>query len=83
MTLANQVEGLPSIDPNYELLVVVFNATTETQQVQDAGWAGQGLTLHPALQASGDPVVLAAGVDERGVARVPARTVGVFVTSTK
>lgn len=44
---------------------------------------GQGLTLHLALQRSGDPVVLGAGVDERGVASVPARTVGVFVKEEK
>ena len=79
MTLADRVEGLPSIDPHYALIVVVFNATTETPQVQDAGWAGQGLTLHPALKESGDQLVLGAGVYERGLARVPARTVGVFV----
>jgi len=76
MTLADQVAGLPPLDPNYALIVVVFNVTTETQQVQDDVWAGRGLALHPALQASGDPVVLAARVDERGVARMPARAVG-------
>jgi len=81
MTLANRVKGLPPLDPTYDLIVVIFNVTTSPQQVQHAGWAGQGLTLHPALQAAGDPVVLAAGVDERGVASVPARTVGVFVCS--
>ena len=79
MTLADRVEGLPSIDPHYELIVVIFNATTETQQVQDAEWSGRGLSLHPALSASGDPLVLEAMIDERGLARVPARTVGVFV----
>ena len=83
MTLADRVAGLPSIDPHYALIVVVFNATTETQMVQHDGWAGRGLALHPALKESGDPVVLEAVIDEHGVTKVSARTVGVFVSTSE
>ncbi|MCB0188679.1 MAG: DUF3372 domain-containing protein, partial [Caldilineaceae bacterium] len=80
MSLSDQVDGLPSIDPHHDLIVVVFNATTHTQQFQKLDWQGCGLTLHPAHRASGDAVVLTASVnDEAGMVTVPARTVAVFV----
>ncbi|MCB0183532.1 MAG: DUF3372 domain-containing protein, partial [Caldilineaceae bacterium] len=83
MSLADQVPGLPSIDPNYDQIVVLFNATTNTQHFQKLDWQGMGLALHPALQTSRDPVVSAATVDdETGIATVPARTVAVFVCYT-
>ncbi len=80
MSLADQVPGLPRLDPNYALIVVVFNATPHPQQFQKLDWQELGLTLHPALHANGDTVVLQAAVDDAaGVVTVPARTVGVFV----
>ncbi|HRW06620.1 MAG TPA: pullulanase-type alpha-1,6-glucosidase [Caldilineaceae bacterium] len=80
MSLSDQVDGLPSIDPHYDFIIVVFNATTHTQQFQKLDWQGCGLTLHPAHQASSDAVLLTASVnDEAGMVTVPARTVAVFV----
>ncbi len=81
MSLTDQVAGLPSIDPLYKLIVVVFNATTHTQHIQKLDWQGIGLTLHPALHTSGDPIVLQTVVDdENGGLTVPARTVAVLVS---
>jgi pullulanase-type alpha-1,6-glucosidase len=80
MSLTDRVKGFPSIDPNYDLVVVLFNATTHSQQFRKLDWQGLGLTLHPALQELGDPVTLTAAVDNAtGVATVPPRTVAVFV----
>lgn len=79
MSLSNQVEGLPSIDPNHNLIVVAFNATTRAQQFQKPDWQGLGLTLHPALRESGDQVMLGAAVDDgEGIITVPPRTVVVL-----
>lgn len=81
MSLSDQVSGLPSIDPIYDLIVVAFNATTLTQQLQKLDWQGLGLTLHPALQASDDAAMLEAKVDDaRGMVMVPPRTVAVFTS---
>jgi len=80
MSLSDQVDGWPGIDPNYDLIVVVFNATTHTQQFQKLDWQGIGLTLHPLLQKGGDSLLLEAEVnDVTGIVSVPPRTVGVFV----
>ncbi|MEZ4620654.1 MAG: alpha-1,6-glucosidase domain-containing protein [Caldilineaceae bacterium] len=76
MSLTNRVKGLPSLDPTYDLVVVLFNATTHTQRFQKLDWQGMGLRLHPALCEGGHAVVLEARVDdEAGEVTVPARTV--------
>ncbi|MET8830987.1 pullulanase-type alpha-1,6-glucosidase [Streptomyces sp. NPDC004610] len=60
-------------------LVVVFNATPDTQEQRVPALAGQDHRLHP-VQASGtDPVVKRAAYDrENGTFSVPPRTVAVF-----
>jgi hypothetical protein len=63
------------LDPDRERLVVVFNATPESQQVEIGGAAA--LELHP-IQANGaDDVVKQTLVDSTSVT-VPARTVVVL-----
>ncbi len=47
MSLADAVEGLPAIDPNNDLIVVLFNATDETQTFTTATLQGTALRLHP------------------------------------
>lgn len=81
MSLTDQVEGLPPLDPTYKLIVVVFNATTHPQKFQKLDWQGIGLTLHPALLTAGDAVVLETIADDaQGMVTVPPRTVAVLVS---
>ncbi|MFF0742677.1 pullulanase-type alpha-1,6-glucosidase [Streptomyces sp. NPDC004111] len=60
-------------------LVVVFNATPQTQRQTVAAAAGTGYALHPVQAAGADPAVRAAGYDGAlGTFTVPGRTVAVF-----
>ncbi len=67
-----------SLDPNYDRVVVVFNATPQTQSYTVASLAGATLTLHPVLANSADPVVRTATAAQ-GALTVPGRTTAVFV----
>jgi hypothetical protein len=69
-----------SVDPNYDLVVVVFNATGEEQRFTLSTLAGTALELHPVQAASNDPVVQTAAFDAgAGGFVVPARTTAAFV----
>ncbi len=69
-----------SLDPNYDAIVVLFNATTETQVYPYDGMAGGAFALHPVLAASSDPLVQTAAFDSNaGAFSVPAMTTAVFV----
>lgn len=80
MALSDAVEGAPDLDPRWERIVVVFNATLEERRVAHPAFAQFPFELHPAQRAGRDPRVRAARV-ERGQAAVvvPPRTVAVFV----
>jgi len=81
MSLADKVDGLPELDPNYDLIVVLFNASDETQTFSAANLPDVTLSLHP-LQANSttDKGVKQATFDaETGIFRIPARTTAVFV----
>ncbi|MBZ0278849.1 MAG: pullulanase-type alpha-1,6-glucosidase, partial [Anaerolineae bacterium] len=89
-TGAEQVPGLivmglsdtvgDNIDPNYAMIVVVFNATDEVQNFAQESLAGMAFELHPVLVNSHDPVVTASSFDSAsGTFSVPARTTAVFV----
>jgi pullulanase len=68
------------LDPDFDLIVVVFNATNEAQRITIDGIKGAPLTLHPVQLASIDPVVrLAAFDEEKGAFAVLERTTAVFV----
>lgn len=76
----SDVNQATNLDPNYDLLVVLFNATGDSLSVGDPTFAGLPLTLHPVQQNSADPVVREASFDSvAGTFTVPARTTAVFV----
>ncbi len=67
------------IDPRWKAIIVMFNATPQTQ-VQPAGVpAGAQVALHPVQAASLDPIVRQSAFNaSRRTVTVPARTVAVF-----
>jgi pullulanase-type alpha-1,6-glucosidase len=69
-----------NLDPNYDRVVVVFNANDEELVYAAAELAGRALELHPVLAASADPVVAGSLWDaDAGEFTVPGRTTVVFV----
>ncbi len=69
------------LDPHWQRVVVVFNATAgpAAQRVPDL--AGVDLRLHPELVASADTVLRTASADPAtGTLTVPSRSVAVYVT---
>ena len=68
------------IDPNYDMVVVLFNARTEEVTFTVEDLAGMGFELHPVQAASYDEIVQGAAYDaESGTFTVPAFTTAVFV----
>ena len=72
--------GDANLDPNYSMIVVVFNATPDEQSIELPQLAEVPLELHPVQAASSDPVVRAASADA-GTLTVPAYTTAVFVVN--
>ncbi|MFJ4482039.1 pullulanase-type alpha-1,6-glucosidase [Streptomyces longwoodensis] len=63
-------------------LVVVFNATPESQRQRVGSLAGTGYALHPVQASGADPVVRTSAYDRStGTFTVPSRTVAVFRTT--
>ena len=80
MSLSDKNSKLPDLDPAYEQIVVLFNASDTAQSFTIAGLASQGFRLHPVQANSADGVVRSATFDPAtGVFSVPARTTAVFV----
>ncbi|MEM9952638.1 MAG: pullulanase-type alpha-1,6-glucosidase [Chloroflexota bacterium] len=68
------------LDPNADLIVVVFNATPNDISYSVDALVDAGLELHPVQQNSFDSVVQGASFDaETGTLNVPAWTTAVFV----
>ena len=68
------------IDPNYEFIVVLFNANDEAQTFTNADLIGQTMQLHTVQAAGNDAVVKTATFTSgTGTFSVPARTTVVFV----
>ncbi len=68
------------LDPQYKMLVVLFNANKVAQTFQASEFMGVDLNLHGDLYFSNDPVVKTAMFDKAtGNFSVPARTTVVFV----
>lgn len=68
------------LDPNYEKIVVVFNAQPDPTSFADETLKGLALELHPIQAASIDEVVKTAAFDPAaGSLAVPGRTAVVFV----
>ncbi|MBC7871142.1 MAG: DUF3372 domain-containing protein, partial [Chitinophagaceae bacterium] len=69
-----------NIDPNYALVVALFNASPDEITFTQADLVGMGLTLHPVQVSSHDPIVQGAAFDpETGTFTIPGRTTAVFV----
>jgi pullulanase/glycogen debranching enzyme len=83
MTLADEDDtGVPAgdLDPNYDRIVVLFNAAPDEVTFSLADAAGLELHLHPIQAASADPVAQTASFDPAtGAFTVPGRTTAVFV----
>lgn len=68
------------IDPNYDMIVVLFNANPEGVSFTETAVANLPFSLHPIQQNSVDGVVQTAAFDEAtGTFSVPAWTTAVFV----
>lgn len=64
-------------------LVVVLNATPDTQQQRVDSLAGHGYRLHPVQASGADPIVKSASyAEESGTFAVPGRTVAVFTRTS-
>jgi pullulanase len=78
MVLDDTVGG--DLDPNYEKIVVAFNALPETTSFTAEALSGLALELHPLQAASVDSVVQQAAFDPAtGTLSIPGRTTAVFV----
>ncbi|MEZ4719811.1 MAG: pullulanase-type alpha-1,6-glucosidase, partial [Caldilineaceae bacterium] len=83
MSISDEVAGLDDIDPEHELIVVVFNANDEAQSVTVPEFGYKPIQLHPNQVQSSDAVVRTASVEMAGATfTVPARTTAVFVQLT-
>jgi pullulanase-type alpha-1,6-glucosidase len=80
MSISDMVSGTTDLDPNHEMVVVLFNANDEAQVFTETALVGVDLELHPVQQASADAVVKTATFDSStGVFNLPARTTAVYV----
>ncbi len=69
------------LDPRWETIVVVFNASDEAATQAVPGVASRRFELHPVQASGGDPIVKRSVHDASARAfTVPARTVAVFVS---
>ncbi|MEY4069905.1 MAG: hypothetical protein RL721_519 [Candidatus Eisenbacteria bacterium] len=81
MTLSDALEGAADLDPEWERIVVVFNATPTEQRVTHPAFARHAFELHPRQAAGADAVARTARADRAGSSLVvPALTTAVFVT---
>lgn len=69
-------------DPNYGLIMVIFNATSDAQTLTVQELGAFRWELHPVLAASADPIVQTASA-ESGIFMVPGRTTAVFVVGQR
>jgi pullulanase len=73
------VSDTDDVDPTYDTIVTLFNASDEPQIITMGDLAGQAFDLHPVLGDSNDIVVRSATYDKTsGTFIVPARTTAVF-----
>jgi pullulanase-type alpha-1,6-glucosidase len=78
MSLSDFVE--PDLDGEYELIVVLFNASDEPQTFTIGDLAGDYLWLHLVQDVSTDSIVTTSSYDKAtGTFSVPARTTAVFM----
>ncbi len=71
---------LADLDPNYDMVVALFNASADAVSFSDASFTGMALELHPVLTESQDAVVRDSSFDgATGTFSIPGRTAAVFV----
>ncbi len=70
------------LDPEYGLIMVIFNAAPYDQTITIQELGGYRWELHPVLAASIDPIVSQASADS-GIFTVPGRTTAVFVVGQR
>jgi pullulanase-type alpha-1,6-glucosidase len=81
MSLSDRVP--PDRDPNYEMIVVLFNAAPGPASYAIPDLGEQAFELHPVQQESFDTVVQGAAYDPAtGAFTIPGRTTAVFVLKT-
>ena len=79
MTLDDTIS--PDLDPNYEHIIVLFNANKVAYNFTLPSMAGLNASLHPVQANSNDSVVQTASFNSStGTFSVPARTTAVFVS---
>lgn len=76
MILSDAVE--PDLDPNHEMIVVLFNNAPEARSFTVEAAQGLSFELHPIQANSSDEIIKGASFAE-GTFSVPARSVAVFV----
>jgi len=75
-----RLSDITEVDPAYNEIVVLFNASPETVQFASADFMGKKFELHPVQAASVDELVKRADFDTaNGKFTVPGRTTAVFV----
>jgi pullulanase-type alpha-1,6-glucosidase len=80
MSIRDDVDGLADLDPMWEGVEVLVNATDEPVSHTDPSRVGAPVELHPVLVGSVDDVVRSATFDPAtGTFSIPARTTAVFV----
>jgi pullulanase/glycogen debranching enzyme len=81
ITMTLDDNGGKDLDRRWEGIVVVFNATPDTQTQTVPALAGEAYGLHPVQASGSDAIVKTATYDPAtGSFAVPARTVAVFTT---
>jgi hypothetical protein len=72
------------LDPQYDLIIVLFNADNDSMNYTMSDLEGAELALHPIQAASADPLVRTAAFDAaQKTFSVPGRTTAVFVGKGK
>jgi hypothetical protein len=76
MTLSDGACAGESLDPNYDGILVLFNADNDPKTVETGL---PGMALHPLLGDGSDPVLREASMTNGGTVQVPALSALVFV----
>lgn len=80
MSIADPSDGETVLDPDHEMIVVVFNSSNATAIFSGETLGEINFVLHPVLQSSNDPVVQTANYSESdNTFNIPALTTAVFV----
>ena len=80
MSISDMVDGMPQLDENYAMIVVVFNGDVDSVTVGGETFAEMAFELHPVFLYSNDMIVQESSYTAtNGEFMVPGRTAAVFV----